>query len=137
MRYRVLQRMCQHVDPSTGMVRMTILGNSIVVLGTPAAQHALFKQAPFHAKPPGQEIAFSLLVRACVFVVHPTALVRSCICRTTEYVTRGKMHKQAIDLHAEVNKVHVRQTSAAACLHGAVGSTLRLIQQHCLFTCRV
>ena len=61
--HRELVRVVQTADPQVGLVRVTALGKSLVIVGTPSAQHALMKQTPFMPKPDGVDRSLGFLVR--------------------------------------------------------------------------
>jgi hypothetical protein len=62
-RHRIFQRAIKYKDPDTGIVRLSTLGRTFVVLASPAAQHSLLKQTPWLPKSAAVSKVFALLVR--------------------------------------------------------------------------
>jgi hypothetical protein len=62
--HRLFQQIAQYADPASGVVRLSVLSRSFVLLASPAAQASLRKQAPFLPKPPAQML-LKFLVRTC------------------------------------------------------------------------
>jgi hypothetical protein len=66
-RHRVFHEALQHANPETGLVRVTALGRTFVIIGTRAAQAAFLKQLPFAPRSPLVASMFSLMVRPGVW----------------------------------------------------------------------
>ena len=54
--------LASHADPATGLLRICILGRTLIVACTPRAQHELVKQSYYMPKSPLVYRVFRLLV---------------------------------------------------------------------------
>ena len=64
MRHRLFTEMASYADPKVGLVRMSALDRTIVIVATAQAQHALFKQLPYVPKPVAMYKILAFMVRA-------------------------------------------------------------------------
>lgn len=64
MRHQVLADCFTNTQPNHGLVRVVLLGQTIILIGSPEAQNQLYKQAAYIPKPSTAYAALSLLVRA-------------------------------------------------------------------------
>jgi hypothetical protein len=106
LHHRVLEDALRHAHSGSGMVRLLVLGRTIVLAGSPAAQHALHKQAPFIPKPVTIYAALEMLVR------HLAAQPRLLRSSTTVPVAR-----QAHARH--VQRCSLSATPAHPCMYAA------------------